>query len=254
MSKKVSDIRKNIANRKYGKMKSYSGSPKISPILSDDERYSSQPQGFSDEQGTIRLKTTLFPKLLISVFLFFLTFLIYQSEVPFIQKAKPVVQHVMTEDLPFAKMNSWYEAHFGGSFVSLGFDRESPESMESSLLSMPVTGMDAEHITQEGDGVLIEVTDDESVYPLDKGTVLFAGNMPDTGRTIILQHDDGRKSIYGQLDEIDVFHYQSVSANQSIGSVEPDEVLGTSQLYFAIQDGNDFLDPILEIFEETDEN
>ena len=250
MSKKLDEIRNNIVNRKNMKAGT-KVSINHSHLLSDDERYGNQPTGLSNsnDRGTIRLKSTWFPKFLLSIFIFFLTFLIYNSELPVIKQSKETVHYALTEDLPFATMHSWYESHFGGSFVSLGFDQAEPNDLPGNVLSIPVSGLDEDRITAEGEGIHIEVTAEEAVYSLDKGTVLFAGNKPDTGRTIILQHDDGRKSIYGQLDEIDVFHYQTIPANQTIGSVRPDE-LGTSALYFAIQDGSKYLNPLQEILGE----
>nr|WP_289036779.1 M23 family metallopeptidase [uncultured Allobacillus sp.] len=253
MSKKLDEIRKNIVHRKNMKTGTKI-SINHSPLLSDDERYGNQPSGLpnSNEPGTIHLKSTWFPKFLLSVFIFFLTFLVYNSELPMIKKSKETIHYALTEDLPFATMHSWYESHFGGTFVSLGFDQAEPNELSGNVLSIPVSGLDEERITSTGEGIHIEVSAEESVYSLEKGTVLFAGNKPDTGRTIILQHDDGRKSIYGQLDEIDVFHYQTIPANQPIGTVRPDE-LGTSALYFAIQDGSEYLNPLQEILGDKNE-
>ncbi|WP_054753431.1 M23 family metallopeptidase [Piscibacillus salipiscarius] len=124
--------------------------------------------------------------------------------------------------------------------------------VSQEVQSIPVSGVQVDHVKDYEDGIYIEVTEPKNIYPLDRGTVLFAGKKDETGNTVIIQHEDGRKSVYGNLKTIDVFHYQFVSPGQTIGKIEPDELVGYSNMYFAVKEGNQFVDPTQFILGDMD--
>src|SRR5699024_6410930 len=99
-----------------------------------------------------------------------------------------------------------------------------------------------ETFQENGKGVRIVSDQDTKVAVVKEGTVLFAGNKKDTGKTVIVQHVDQSKSIYGQLSNIEVHSYQSVQANQTIGTYKPESA--EEAMYFAIEKNREYMDPI----------
>ncbi|MGM8214242.1 peptidoglycan DD-metalloendopeptidase family protein [Bacillaceae bacterium W0354] len=252
MSRKLEEIRKGIAKRKLNKrFTSHERPHSYGSLLDDEERfgYTSHPKADNERMGSIR--TTLFPKLLMSIIIFFIIFFVYNGQASVFSNAKPYVQQVLTEDLPFATVQAWYEEHFATPFVLFG--RDADRVYSDTYNSIPVNGIEANHVRNYEDGVYIEVTESKNVYPMSRGTVLFAGKKRDTGNTIILQHENGQKSVYGHLKTIDVFHYQFVHPNKAIGTVEPDELAGFTNMYFAVQDGSQYIDPLNIIIGDQNE-
>lgn len=254
MSRKLDEIRKNIAKRKFNKRINYTSqkSHSFGSLLNDEERFGYTSHPFADQGKLGKLKFNFFPKILASVLIFFIVFFLYNDQIPFFSKAKPFVHQVLTEDLPFATVQAWYDEHFATQFVLFGKDKNNIDY--ESMNSIPVNGVEISDVKNFEDGVYIEVTEAKNVYPMARGSVIFAGKKRDTGNTIIIQHEDGQKSIYGHLDAIDVFHYQFVQPGQVIGTIKPDEVVGFKNMYFAIQDGTKYIDPLQIILGDQDES
>ena len=86
-------------------------------------------------------------------------------------------------------------------------------------------------------------TESPSVEAIEEGIILEIAEKTDTGLTIVLQHADGTKSWYGNLNEIDVTLYAFVEKGTELGKIKTTEnEKGT--YYFAIKKGDDFIDPI----------
>ncbi|SEP93534.1 M23 family metallopeptidase [Piscibacillus halophilus] len=252
MSRKLDEIRSNIAKRKNLKNKiNKSSTYSYHALLDDEERhgYTSYPKADSTEFRTPK-STKYLMKFLGSAIIVFFTLFVYQTQLPLLNQLKPFVHQTMTEDLPFATVQAWYDEHFATPFLSFGRDEE--RMVNQDVQSVPVSGVQRERVRDYEDGISIEVVEAQNVYPLDRGTVLFAGEKSDTGNTVIIQHEDGTKSVYGHLNTIDVFHYQFVSPGQAIGKIEPDELVGYTNMYFAVQDGSQFVDPVQFILGDTD--
>ncbi|WP_017185559.1 M23 family metallopeptidase [Alkalibacillus haloalkaliphilus] len=241
MSRKLNEIRHSISKRKKTQR---SKLDKDAPYLpSREESHGYMPLSEYDSQGFPKVKASLMSKLLLSAFIFFITFFIYYSPAPWMNQAQNQVHGWLTEDMPFATVQAWYDSHFSSLFVSTSLDQ--PASQQDQMVdTVPVSGLHVDRVTEASEGVYIEVHEEKGVYPVERGTVLFAGNMPDTGRTIIVQHESGEKTVYGNLAEIDVFHYQFVDPTKKMATVKPDELVGYSNLYFAVQDGEDYIDPL----------
>lgn len=252
MSRKLDEIRSNIAKRKSQRPKLNKNTTfNYNPLLEDEERHGFTSYPNADGSGFNTPKSTkVLSKFLGSAIIVFLTLFIYQAQFPVLNQLKPVVHDVLTEDLPFATVQAWYDEHFATPFLSFGRDEERMVSQEAQ--SIPVSGVQVDHVRDFENGIFIEVNEAKNVYPLDRGTVLFAGQKTDTGNTVIIQHEDGRKSVYGNLDTIDVFHYQFVSPGQTIAKIEPDELVGYTNMYFAVQEGSQFVDPTQFILGDMD--
>ncbi|GAA0456877.1 M23 family metallopeptidase [Alkalibacillus silvisoli] len=241
MSRKLNEIRHSISKRKKD---NHSKRGKNAPYLpSREESHGYMPMSDYESQGFPKLKASFVSKLLASALVFFLTFFIYHSPAPWMNQAQNQVHGWLTEDMPFATVQAWYDSHFSSLFVSTALDQPASQQ-DDGMDTVPVSGLHMDRLTETTEGVYIEIQEEKGVYPVDRGTVLFAGNMPDTGRTIIVQHEDGQNTVYGNLADIDVFHYQFVDPSKKMATVKPDELVGYSNLYFAIQDGEQYIDPV----------
>ncbi|TFB24930.1 M23 family metallopeptidase [Filobacillus milosensis] len=252
MNRKLDEIRSNIAKRKMNRpVTKKKPTHSYNSLLDDEEKhgYTSFPRV---DHGQISSPNTTkyLSKFLLSAIIIFFTLFTYQTQFPLLNTIKPFVHSTLTEDLPFATVQAWYDEHFATPFLNFG--RDGGRVVSNQSVSVPVSGVQMDKVRDYEDGIYIEVTEDKNVYPLDRGTVLFAGKKDATGNTIIIQHEDGTKSVYGHLETIDVFHYQFVSPNQVIAKVQPDEVIGFTNMYFAVQEGSQYVDPVQYILGDTD--
>ncbi|GEL77457.1 M23 family metallopeptidase [Tenuibacillus multivorans] len=251
MSRKLNEIRSNIAKRKMNRNINFKNNPSHNSLLDDEERhgYTSFPKVDFDEARSRRSSSYL-TKFLISTLILFFTLFIYQTQIPILNAVKPYVHQTLTEDLPFATVQAWYDDNFATPLLLFGRDEERVVT-SSPVNSIPVSGVQMENLENYDKGVYIEVTESQDVTPMARGSVMFAGKKPETGQTVIVQHEDGTKSIYGHLNTIDVFHYQFVSPGQKIGTVEPDEAVGFTNMYFAVQEDSQYIDPVQFILGES---
>ena len=90
-------------------------------------------------------------------------------------------------------------------------------------------------------GIGISVSMGSRVYAVASGTVTLTGESPYYGKTVILKHPNGFRSVYSGLSEINVTPGQQVKLNQIIaksGMVE-----GSQMLYFELWHGSTPLNP-----------
>ncbi|WP_162297854.1 M23 family metallopeptidase [Halalkalibacillus sediminis] len=248
MKRNLDQIRNNISRRKQlNAKKSHSFS-----LLDDEERYGHTSFPSSTDTKEVNRKQVRVHKLFLAVILFLTVLILEQTSYALLEKPKSFVQDALTEDLPFATVQAWYDDHFATSFLSFGRDKPYTEASQSDG-TIPVSGIDQEDVKTFNEGVYIKVNEQKQVFPLERGTVIFAGTKPETGQTIILQHADGQKSVYGHLESIDVFHYQFVDEGNPIATVNPDESVGFTNMFFSVQDGEQFLDPFTIILGDSDE-
>ncbi|SHN08750.1 M23 family metallopeptidase [Gracilibacillus kekensis] len=245
----LSQIRQNISRRKLSKKKI--SSTKLSQMkntsffnrnsVEDEERHGFSPsmnqyQGGKDESTYLR---PFLVKSVTATIIFFITMVSVSTDHKLLEQPKNWTNYAMTEEFPFATVNQWYQARFGAPFA-LEADLGSREDYKPTAL--PVSGQISQTFQENGEGILISSNDETEVIAVDAGTVLFAGNHRETGKTVVIQHPDQSKSIYGNLTDLNVHSYQSIRANQQIGSYQPEET--DVAMYFAIEKNNAFLDPI----------
>ncbi|MGN8645652.1 peptidoglycan DD-metalloendopeptidase family protein [Gracilibacillus sp. HCP3S3_G5_1] len=244
----LSQIRQNITKRKKSQKKiNLSRTPKVKhhsylnqAYLEDEERHGYSPTagGYPHKSDQPYLQPFLV-KGMVAAIIFFVTVFSMASNQKWLEQPRNWVSYAMTEEFPFASVNAWYQARFGAPFA-IEADLSSQEEIEPTAL--PVSGQINQTFQENGEGILISSAEETEVIAVDAGTVLFAGNDRGTGKTVIVQHADRSKSIYGNLTNIDVHSYQSIRENQKIGSYEPSET--NTAMYFAIEKNREYLDPI----------
>ncbi|MET3682541.1 stage IV sporulation protein FA [Alkalibacillus flavidus] len=241
MDRRLQNIRQNIAKRRSMQRRNVKHNTTILPTREESHGFSSIPQ--SEPSKTSDVITPLLKKAVVALGLFAMVLIINQSSASWMKEVDNRVNGLLTEDLPFATVQAWYDAHIATMFVSSGFDAPVNEPTEPDQAVL-ASGIQENRVTSNDDHVLIDIMKEQTVHPVERGTVLFAGTKPDTGKTVIIQHEDGRQSIYGHLSEIDVFHYQFVDPSNDLGTIRPDSAIQTAKLYFALENRHQSLDPV----------
>ncbi|WP_284139721.1 MULTISPECIES: M23 family metallopeptidase [unclassified Virgibacillus] len=249
MNRGVQKVRKSITKRK--KIRNWEPSPRrtannrkiVSPIPQDEEKHGYY-KSFVDntELGNRRsqLVTGVVLKGILSVMLFFAVALLWQTDSVRFSSLQSWTSYALTEEFPFAKVNQWYRTTFG-SPMGISPQQQLVNSGDNPLASQ-VSGNVKETFQVNGKGIRIAPEKSTNISSLRDGIVIFAGQDRKTNKTVIVQHADDSKSIYGNLSSIDVHLYQSVVANQRIGNFKP--TVGNDSVYIAIEKDKQYIDPI----------
>ena len=248
MGKNLHAVRKGIAERKRrkGEQIQKGMADTVRSFTVDEEESHGFPPSPKYEppssQDNSKFASRFMFRLIVSASLFFGTAIYLQSDHAIIEKTKGTVLTALTEEFPFATVNSWYQERFGDPVaINPGADGDVPVEGQA----MPVNGTVVQPFEESNEGILIESDQQSDVVAVDEGIVIFAGNDKETGKTIDLQHADKSKSIYGHLHAIEVNQYQRIEVNEKIGEFVPNEENAQS-VYFALQQGNRYLNPIQE--------
>lgn len=247
MKRNIEQVRRDIAKRKQQKkVVQKHQRPNYSNLLpQDEEKHGYLPTASysvktSEEKESVSVAPTFVLKTILAAILFFAVAITVQWEASWLEKPKAWTTAALTEDFPFATVNVWYQDRFGSPFSLMP---ESGTEVTSETMALPVNGSISQPFHTNGKGVWIDAHDQSDVHAVDQGTIIFAGNDRETNKTVIIQHPDRSKTIYGNLSEINVNPYQFVQANQVIAKFEPTET-NNGGIYFALQHNNEYIDPV----------
>lgn len=248
MGREIRKVRKAIKMRKkeHEKLATRNEGRLISNFPTDEERFGFYPD-FYDITGQplhkIKKESIPYPfilKIASAVFLFFSTYVLFKQEHSVLEQPKQWLRASLTEEFPFAKVHHWYVTTFDET-VDFNFLNGQTVPAQTNEHSLPVSGEVVETFAHNGTGIRISTEQRTDVTALDAGIVIFAGNDRHTKKTITLQHADGTMTTYGFLHTIDVHPYQSVVAQEKMGSFLPTN--DSETFYFAIEKENEFIDP-----------
>ncbi|WP_164668482.1 M23 family metallopeptidase [Virgibacillus doumboii] len=246
MNKGIKKVRKSINQRKKlrGLNSKETTSKQFWPSFPQEEEKHGYFPTFTDStvQSKDRSKriSGFAVKGILSVMLFLGAALLFQSEAELVSKPKEWTGNALTEEFPFASVNQWYQETFGAP-MGLSPNQDS-DTGDGQPLALPVSGDVSETFQTNGTGIMISPESATGVTALRDGVVIFAGNDRETDRTVIVQHADNSKTVYGHLSSIDVHLYQFVDGNQKLGDFEPTAENDT--VYFAIEKNNSYVDPV----------
>lgn len=152
----------------------------------------------------------------------------------------------LTDDFPFATAYDWYEKNvhtlsFLNQFspdVHLVDDSFSPDEV-------------VETFQATGTGITISPEKETTLFALADGVVVFAGMDRHTNRTIVVQHADQSKAIYGHLSTIDVPLYKRVKKHEAIGTFSRSTT--EESYYMSIQKAGEYIDPYVYMTELNNE-
>jgi len=257
MSHRADEVRKRIAKRKREKGLSNGNShepSRTSLFISDEERYGGiySPPTYEGGPGKsngghplFRTEVFMF-KILFSAILVLVTAIVFKNGAPMFDQAKSVINYSLEEEFQFAAVSKWYQDQFGEPLALFQPKDENKTETENDTqmvqLAVPASGKVLESFKDNGQGIMVE-TNRPSVEAMNEGIIIEAGEKGQTGLTIVLQHADGTKSWYGNLDKVDVALYDYVEKGKELGKIKLSEnQKGT--YYFAIKKGDAFIDPI----------
>lgn len=248
MKKDIRDVRKNIADRKKKKMYHSQGSaspPKVFSPPQDEEVHGYPPlvSGYGNRENKIGAQdkgmSRLGLQILLAALLFAVVALGKNTDVALINGPGEWTASQMQEEFPFAKVTAWYSDRFGDPLQVV----QPKEEQGQEPLAMPVNGTVTTPFQNDGKGIILTTENGEQVKAVREGTVIFAGNDSDSGKTVVLQHEDGSKTTYGYLSTIDVHLYEHVQTQSGLGSVQAEEGQA-AEFFFSIEKDNTFLDPV----------
>lgn len=112
-------------------------------------------------------------------------------------------------------------------------------SSEYGMRKHPISGEWAMH-----DGLDIAAPAGTKIASILAGTVVFAGEQKGYGNTVIVEHGNGRRSLYAHCQSIDVHKGQIVQAGQQIATVGSTGTATGSHLHLELQLHGEKLDPM----------
>jgi stage IV sporulation protein FA len=184
-------------------------------------------------------------KILASAILVLAVAVMFKTTTPVFQNARNVVNQVMGKEFQFAAVSDWYEKKFGKPLAFLPINnKEKQKNSAKQEYDLEASGRVLTNFASDGRGVMIETTNNASVKSMNSGTIVFAGKKDDLGNTVIIQHSDLSESWYGNLKTIDVGQYEHIDAGKKIGMVSSKKDGTKGEFYFAIKQGETFIDPI----------
>ncbi|MFZ3576411.1 peptidoglycan DD-metalloendopeptidase family protein [Virgibacillus sp. DJP39] len=257
MDPKLNKVRKSISSRK--KARGVTNSDSIQNQFSQFQVQEEEKHGyfpiFTDASSLQKRKSKMVSsfvfKGILSSILFLGTALLLQSTNDALENPKVVAKSLLTNEFPFAKVNQWYQQSFGTPVALTPSDNKVMTSEFNPMFALPVSGSIAESFQTNGEGVLISPSESSSISAIRQGVIIFAGNDPETSKTVVVQHPDGSTSTYGHLSAINVHLYQAVNSNQVIGNFVPSD--SSSSVYFAVKKNDQFVDP-LQVIEVDDQS
>ncbi|MBN8236773.1 M23 family metallopeptidase [Halobacillus kuroshimensis] len=247
MNKNIRDVRRNIAGRKKKRLDRQA--PRKGPVYQppqDEEVHGFPPLITNDHDGgppREPVENRRSSRIGLQVFFAALLFAVMaagtHSSTALLKAPADWAAGQMTDEFPFAKVTAWYNDRFGDPLQVM---KPKEEQVEEPL-AMPVNGTVTTPFQNDGKGIILTTASDSKVRAVREGTVVFAGNDPDSGKTVVLQHQDGTETTYGYLSEIDVYLYENVQSQGGLGSVKAEEG-ETAEFFFAIEKDNTYLDPV----------
>lgn len=237
-------VRNRIAERKRKRSK-YRSSTAARTLMKDlqvldSERVITYDLPVGKETSFFRRDVFLF-KLLVSFCLVLLVAILFKTESTAGDPLKRIVAQSFTSEFQFAKVSGWFEDTFGQPLVYLP---QPTGKKEDSALVVPASGKILAGFDRDGQGILVQTSQNTTVESIDDGVVIFSGTKQDHGKTIIVQHTDNSESWYGNLGEVKVGLYSKVTKGTPLGVVSISTTGDSGEYFFAYKKGDSFIDPI----------
>lgn len=197
------------------------------------------------------LVKSLVRRTVVSALVFGAVWGLFQLNASWTSSPKTVIADALHRDMDFASAALWYERHFGGtpSFLPvLGHTTDAVNgSGVRSLLGKPLSGTIVQPFALSMKGIEIvpeaEGTGFVQVVSSDAGRVLQVLGDAENGITVVIQHTGNLTAIYGRLNESEVEVNDWVEAGNVVGSLKSTGGEQPATLYFAVKEGEEYVDP-----------
>jgi Membrane-bound metallopeptidase len=209
----------------------------------------------SDDGGSGRrpfFRNELKWKAVIAAILFAAIWGVFHSESPLAQKGQTVVKNALTDEMDFTAVATWYKETFAGapSFIPI-FNQEEKKaasangSVELSVVSPLPDGALVHTFAELLNGIELAGSSKEEVSAIETGRVLVVSEAENgKGFTVLIEHANGRSSVYGKLGTVTVKANDWVEAGDAIGTLQETTGEEPSLLYFAVRQNNQYVDPV----------
>jgi stage IV sporulation protein FA len=221
------------------------------PWIEDEERYgfdsmTSYESGPNEEDNhPLFSKEAFIFKLLASAVLVLLVAIMFRNDTPGLDPARSFVTKSMNEEFKFAAVSDWYEGTFGKPLALFPEKtEEKTELVDGPSYALPASGKILEEFGENGQRITIETGKGAMVEAMNGGLVLEIGEKEGFGQTVVIQHPDKSESWYGNLSAVDVTLYEYIEKGAVVGKATDYEDGTNSSFYFAIREGENFVDPI----------
>ncbi|MEH7379794.1 M23 family metallopeptidase [Bacillus sp. JJ1533] len=253
MSNRAKEIRRRIEKRKRARYSAPVNSRKSTPpiLVSDEERYGGNSYSSFDGGGPgdgghplFRKEIFLF-KVLLSAILVLSIGIVFKKQSPTFENVRHFVSNTMETEFQFAAVTEWYKDTFGSplALIPINQNKEKTDTPTPSKYAIPAAGKVTESFEANGQGIIVE-TNSKVVEAMNAGNVTEVAVKGELGKTVVIQHSDGSETWYGNLGSIDVKLYDYVETGQEVGKVQEPEGDDKGTYYFAIKQGETFIDPI----------
>lgn len=256
MSKRLSKVRKELDSRRRTIEYNVKQREKTVPMLMNRQEDSREEPDFYIPQDTNRKTPTptrgkdLFVfRLMMAICLFLMLAILFQSTTPQAEKAKQFVQQSFEYEFEFAAISNWYENQFGRPLALVPIEQDlaqgDPNEDVEMIYALPAIGTISEPFTENGQGIMIETGMHAEIESVKSGSVKSVGQESEQGlgKTVVVEHYDGTEAIYGMLDQIEVNIYDNIRAGTIIGTVQTNEEAQKGIFYFALKNGEQYIDP-----------
>jgi stage IV sporulation protein FA len=248
MGNRADEIRKRIARRKRQRQIHYQQPRQVFLEYTDEEKYGGQSvityDGYSSRDSHPLFHKEIFLlKTFLSVCLVLITAILFKNSSADLEPARNFVKSAMEQEFQFAAVSNWYEKQFGKPLALLPKE-EKQNSGEGMHYAVPASGKVLENFAANGQGVMVETGKEAAVEAMNEGIVIFAGTKDKLGKTVVIQHADGTESWYGNLGTISVKLYDFVEMGKTVGKAMNNADNTKGIFYFAIKQGDRFIDPI----------
>lgn len=190
-------------------------------------------------------------KVLVSALLFGAIWGIFQVSTPWTVKARGFIAQALSEEINFGAVAVWYEETFHGapSFIPIfgSSDNTATKVNTSNVLYIPIQGKIVAPFTEDTKGVRIAAVTESggnvAIRSMDAGLIKEVSQESKEGISVTIQHANQTVSVYSGLQEAAVKQNDWVQGGQQIGVLSASDEGASSQLYFAIKKGNQYIDP-----------
>lgn len=245
MGNNVDRFRKRHQKRKALRNRDFRTSP---PSYGLNESKTNTISRNKDRIHPLFSKEVFFIKLFLAIVLFLSVAILYKQPNDRFVSARDFVTYTFENDFKFATVAAWYERQFGKPLALLpeNLPNEETESVSQASYdyAVPVTGKVVEPFDLEKKGIMIETGSDAEIECIQDGFVVFVGQRDNLNNTVIVQHNDGSESWYGNLQDVDVALYDYIKSGHKIGKAIKDNDESKGMFFFALKQGDSFIDPI----------
>ncbi|WP_156920597.1 peptidoglycan DD-metalloendopeptidase family protein [Thermicanus aegyptius] len=169
-----------------------------------------------------------------------LLFIIFSmhTPLPWSETVHSFLTQRFAEEFPFEVVKGWVERELGSSSLTLLPLLQKKEEETVTVFSLPLKGTIVEDFKSNGNGVILETGVRSPVHPIGTGWVRFVGKTKGLGKAIVIQHGDGKVSIYGYLGEIYVNTEDWVYPDMVIALV------AEQSLYLSVREKDQAINPM----------